>query len=295
MTTPANLPAAFEAADFKVQDPGASGVLPHTRGFAVIPLVTTAAQSRTLPAPIKPGQILTLQLKTDGGDCTVTVTGGYDEAGGTSLVFSDSGQFVTLLSVETADGTYRWRVLSYDGVTGPTTTINALSIGGTLLTATATELNTIADLSVNGAVVKTKVLPITRVASAAEQDTGWDLPAKAVVLDAYVDVTTLEATGTTKTVDVGLLSSETNGDADGFLDGVSVAAAGVKVSSLVAGSVTRGLLLKETVTGSGAATHASPVPYSVSAGVARSVSYTLGSNNFAELVANIVIHYLEIA
>lgn len=163
------------------------------------------------------------------------------------------------------------------------------------LTATAAEVNAVADLSVNGAVVKTKVLPITLVASTSEQDTGWDLPTKAVVLNAFVDVTTLEATGTTKTVDVGLLSSETNGDADGFLDGVSVAAAGVKQGSLVAGSVTRGLLLRETVTGSGSATHSSPNTYSVSAGVARSVSYTLGSNDFAELVANIIIHYIEVA
>lgn len=156
-----NLPAAFEAADFKVQDPGASGVLPHSRGFAVIPLVTAAAESRTLPAPVKPGQILTLQLKTDGGDCTVTVTGGYDETGGTSLVFSDSGEYVTLLSVETANGTYRWRVLSYDGVTGPTTTVDALSIGGTLLTATATELNRIADQSARTVTETTATLAVT--------------------------------------------------------------------------------------------------------------------------------------
>jgi len=140
-----------------------------------------------------------------------------------------------------------------------------------------------------------KVIPITVVASTAEQDTGVDLPATAVVLDAYVQVLTAEATGTTKTVDVGTLSTESGGDADGFLDGISVATpTGVKVPSLVAGAVTRGVLLKETVTDSAAATHSSPLPYTTAAHPsARSISYTLGSNDFVELVAKIVIRYLE--
>ena len=143
-------------------------------------------------------------------------------------------------------------------------------------------------------VPKVVKIPITRVASAAEQDTGFDLPANAVVLNVFVEVTTLEATGTTKTVDVGLLSSETNGDADGFLDGVSVATpAGVRQGSLVAGAVTLGALLKETVTDSGSATIAARLPYLTTTGVARSVSYTLGSNNFAEFAGNIIIVFVE--
>lgn len=162
------------------------------------------------------------------------------------------------------------------------------------LTATATELNTAADLDVNGGLVRVKKLAISSTPTGSEQDTTWDLPSKAVVLDAYVDVTTAEATGATKTLDVGTLSGESGGDADGFIDGVSVSTTGVKQISLVSGSVTRGVLLKETVTGSGSATHSSPRPYSVSANTARSVSYTAGSNDFNEFRGSIYIVYMEI-
>lgn len=161
--------------------------------------------------------------------------------------------------------------------------------------STAAEIDAIADLSANGAIIRTKRIQITSTPTGAEQDTGFDLPAKAVLLDCFLDVTTLEATGGTKTMDVGLLSSESGGDADGFLDGVSVAAAGVKIGSLVAGSVTRGVLLKETVTDSGAATHASPRPHNAQAVTARSVSYTAGSNDFAEFRGAIILVYAEVA
>lgn len=142
-------------------------------------------------------------------------------------------------------------------------------------------------------VPKVVKIPLPRVASTSEQDTGFDLPANAVVLDAYVEVTTLEATGTTKTVDVGLLASESGGDADGFLDGVSVATAGVRQGSLVSGAVTRGAFLKETVTDSGSATVAARLSHVTTAVTARSVSYTLGSNNFAEFVGNLIIVFVE--
>ncbi len=168
-----------------------------------------------------------------------------------------------------------------------------LSIGGTTVTATADELNGI-DISAVGALAKVKKIAISAAPTGSEQDTTWDLPAKSVVLNVFVDVTTAEVTGTTKTLDVGLLSSESGGDADGFIDGVSVAATGLKLASLVSGSVTRGVLLKETVTGSGSATHSSPVPYASTANTAKSVSYTSGSNNFAEFRGAIYIVYVEL-
>ncbi len=136
-------------------------------------------------------------------------------------------------------------------------------------------------------------LPITRVASTAVQDTGFDLPANAVVLDVFVEVTTLEATGATKTVDVGLLASESGGDEDGFLDGVSVATAGVRNGSLVSGAVTRGALLRETVTDSGSATLSANRAHVSTAVTARSVTYTLGANDFAEFAGNIIIVFVE--
>lgn len=136
-----------------------------------------------------------------------------------------------------------------------------------------------------------------------EIDTGWDLPAKSIVYDVYVDVTTAEATGTTKTIDVGLLSSESGGDADGFLDGVVTSA--IKV---VGGSVTYtdggsqnyisahtlGVLLYEGLLGADGAGTAGTInrrAHLASSVTAKSVSYTVGSAA-TELVGNIYIVYL---
>src|SRR6185437_12449420 len=74
-----------------------------------------------------------------------------------------------------------------------------------------------------GAVIRSQAIAIDSTPTGAEQDTGWDLPAKAMVLDVLVDVETAEATGGTKTMTVGLKSSESGGDADGFAVGLSAA------------------------------------------------------------------------
>lgn len=171
---------------------------------------------------------------------------------------------------------------------------SGISVAGVAVTATPAEINTVADVSVNGGIVKVKKISIAATPTGSEQDTTFDLPAKSVVLDVFVDVTTAEATGGTKTLDVGLLSSESGGDADGFLDGVSVATTGLKRPSLVAGAVTRGLLMRETVTGSGSATHSSPNPHASTAVTAKSVSYTAGSNDFVEFRGDLYIVYVEI-
>jgi len=198
-----------------------------------------------------------------------------------------------------------------------TTDVKALAINGTVVSSTATELNIMDgvtatteeingnDVSAVGAGIKLKVLPLTVVAAATEQDTGWDLPAKSLILDVWLDVTTLEATGTTKTVDVGTLSSD-SGDANGFLDAVSVAAAGrINGEAVISGTGanafwntnTRGVLL--SIFQQGAAGDAdnggvyARIPCTDPGSL--SVTYTLGSDDFAELVANVCILYVEIA
>lgn len=136
-----------------------------------------------------------------------------------------------------------------------------------------------------------------------EQDSSWNLPATAIVHDVFVNVTTAESTGTTKTLDVGLLSSESGGDADGFLDGVNVSATGIKrgVATVTAGgtesyfsSTTRGALFRSFLAGANTATDVGTnyeKPHLSSAVTAKSISYTAGSTDFAELVADIYIVY----
>jgi len=75
--------------------------------------------------------------------------------------------------------------------------------------------------------IKVKKIPFT--ASTTEKDTGWDLPNTAVVLDVVVEVTTAEAG---ITMNVGLLSTETGGDATGFLNGIDVSSTGIIAGAL---------------------------------------------------------------
>lgn len=134
--------------------------------------------------------------------------------------------------------------------------------------------------------VKIKRLPVTALTT-GEKDTGWDLPARSVVRRVWVDVKTAEATAATKTIDVGLLSSESGGDADGFLDGVATTPVGVRKGTLLNSGQTLGALLRVDEGGTGEL-----VPEDHVTAAAVSVSYTLGSAH-TELVADIVIEYVE--
>lgn len=134
-------------------------------------------------------------------------------------------------------------------------------------------------------------VPVT-AKTTGEKDTTIDLPTKGIVLDVWVDVTTLEATSGTKTIDVGLLSSESGGDTDGFLVGVSTAAAATKARALVSGGVTAGALFKETITDSGSATASVFKPHVLN-GTAKSLVYQLGAAH-TELVADIYVLYIDL-
>lgn len=65
---------------------------------------------------------------------------------------------------------------------------------------------------------------IADTTTGTETDTGFDLPTNSIVdpMTLAVDVSTLESG---KTIDVGILSSESGGDADGFMDGLSLTTA----------------------------------------------------------------------
>lgn len=78
-----------------------------------------------------------------------------------------------------------------------------------------------------GLTVKRADIDPADISDATEVDTGVDLPDPCIVLDVFLDVETAESTATTKTLDVGLLSSEASGDADGFLNDADVSAAGI--------------------------------------------------------------------
>ncbi len=157
----------------QILDIATGGTYKVDRNWLFIPIVTAAAETRTLPAPVKAGTVVFMSMKTDGGDCVVTVTGGYDEAGSTTLTFANVGETIGLISVITTGTTYGWRVMWNDGVAGPSTVqgtitadvIDALSlkINGTTVNATAAEINQWTDES-----AKNEVVVTTNVIAASE-------------------------------------------------------------------------------------------------------------------------------
>jgi len=70
---------------------------------------------------------------------------------------------------------------------------------------------------------KCLVAPWVFNAGGTETDTGLDFPVNTLVKNCLVEVVTVDAT---ETIDVGLLSSETSGDADGIVKAASIATAG---------------------------------------------------------------------
>lgn len=77
---------------------------------------------------------------------------------------------------------------------------------------------------------KLLAFPLVFNAGGTEVDTGLDLPKHSMVYDVALEVVTIDAT---ETVAIGLLSTETAGDADGFLVATSVAVAGFFGSYLI--------------------------------------------------------------
>lgn len=72
-------------------------------------IVTAGAESRTLAAGV-PGQIKVIRMETDGGDCTLTLTG--NPAASDVVTFNDALDFVVLLYADS-----QWLVLVNSGCT----------------------------------------------------------------------------------------------------------------------------------------------------------------------------------
>lgn len=112
--TPHQVLPRMKFVDYTMTDPGNAGTIVPDRQFAVVRLISAGAETRTVAAPTKAGLIFTLDHVTDAGDITVTFTGGWNEAGTTTKVFSAIGQFATMISIEQTAGTYVWRQLASD-------------------------------------------------------------------------------------------------------------------------------------------------------------------------------------
>lgn len=108
------------------------------------------------------------------------------------------------------------------------------------------------------------VIPVTIVASTAEQDSGFTMPANAQEFATSVRVITAEVTGTTKTLDVGVTTNP-----DALIDDADVSATGMLGRTGGAGELS--------------------YPQQLS-GI--NITYAFGSADFAELDAEIIVYVL---
>jgi hypothetical protein len=132
------------------------------------------------------------------------------------------------------------------------------------------------------------VIPFAAVDYTAntETDTGLDFPLHSSVLP-FPTVRVVTAEGS-RTLEVGLLAAETAGDADGFVDAVSLATAGL-VDPALSGTPTVGALLRQNF----ATTPAVEVPsaHPFTGANARSISMT-SSASTASAKAMVMLPYL---
>lgn len=104
------VPSDFANANWVIPDPGDAGALPNSQS-GVVELVSAAAETRTLAAPVKSGLRLILAFKTDGGDCVVTCATTVNVTGHTTITFDTAGEMIELVSIPSG-ANYRWRALS---------------------------------------------------------------------------------------------------------------------------------------------------------------------------------------
>jgi hypothetical protein len=129
------------SAPFLMTDPGASGTITVNRWGAVVPIVTATAEARTLAQPTKAGLLCLVELDATSGDCTLTVTGGYNQAAATSITLDTAGDWILFASAKIG-ASYYWRVVSHSGTSltetggGTVTSQTITTLGTTTLTAT---------------------------------------------------------------------------------------------------------------------------------------------------------------
>lgn len=155
---------SYNATDNPIADPGDAGAIPVTLSGSC-QLVSIAGETRTIADPTIVGQVISISLKTDGGDVVLTVASPYNQAGDTTITFDDVGDSVTLIAVQ--DGAdIEWRVLGSDGTTadherlqnviadpGDGNAIPVIHSGYVPLVTTGGETRTIADPSFVGQVI----------------------------------------------------------------------------------------------------------------------------------------------
>lgn len=206
-----------------------------------------------------------------GGTAYVCATGAYAKS---TLVNPDSDYASLTNPISATRGKFRFAIAN-TGLGSPAVDVFGIAPGGQAFIAKNIKPAEITDIWIDTReYAHTLVVPfsIADAVAATEKDTGFDFTTGMSILPFHaVDVRTADAG---ITMDIGLLSSESGGDADGFIVGLSVASA-VVVQSKLATTATVGALSKETVVADAGNT-SQRIPYTIGS-TAVSLSYTLSS------------------
>ena len=107
--------AATNPVSANIADPGNGLAIPVTASGKV-ELVPAGAATRTLAGPTFIGQQLLLSMKTDGGDCVVTVADPHVDGTNNTLTFNDVGDTLLLVGGISGAG-FVWRLAWNVGAT----------------------------------------------------------------------------------------------------------------------------------------------------------------------------------
>ena len=106
--------------ELEILDPGSGGTIPVDRSMGICPVVTGGAEARKIASPARAGIIITICLKTDGGNLTITGEGteiiNSGSGSETTAVMADAGDVLTLISINKGSNII-WAVLANHGAT----------------------------------------------------------------------------------------------------------------------------------------------------------------------------------
>lgn len=201
-----------------------------------------------------------------------------------ATLYNPDNDFAALANpITPTRGKLRFSVAQAGGgqTTQPSVNIYVMAPGGQFAVANAVKPSEPSEIWIDTRqVVQRLVVPFhfTDFTAATEMDTGFDFAAGTTILPwPSIFVKAIDAT---ETIDVGLLSSESGGDANGFIAAVSVGTLG-QVKTTFATTVTQGALLAVTATGAAAVI---PEQHTISTAVSLTYTITTGSDTAIGLI-----------
>ena len=107
-----------KSTELDLLDPGDAGTIELDRSMGVCSVVTAGSETRKIGSPQRTGVIVTVCLKTDGGDLAITGAGGEILNSGsgteTTATMADAGDVLTLISVSKGANIV-WAILANHG------------------------------------------------------------------------------------------------------------------------------------------------------------------------------------